>query len=292
MPRFQLKDISAVAAGRTVLIQCPRPWRYKSITLSVGDTTIVSTSAPALSTMATEIRANYLGGIQRRVTANRMDVINTAMGATFGHQAFAGAVNGAGRRELTMFFSEDWRKRSVDGDSLAWQTGFFGDKDQFFLEVDLNAVSVGGASATYAPALTAWADVDDFNGGKPHLIMKYDTIDVPAVGTPIEYAKLDKAGRYAQFSLFDTSDAKTIERVRLVQGSQEIHDLSKDENTTFLKKSDMNPAAGAYHVVFDADDDLANAIPAAGLQMTATPSAAAAGTLSIITNRLASPFDA
>lgn len=292
MPKIQLKDISSVAAGRTVLVQCPKPFRYRSVTVSVGDTAIASTNAPALSTMITEMRTNYLNGIQRRVTAARLDAINTAMGANHAAQAYAGAANGGGRRTLTMYFAEDWRKRSFDQDALGWQTGFFGKDDSFFLEIDLNAASVGGAAANYAPALSVFADVDDFNSGKPHLIMKYDTIDIPAVGTPIEYAKLDRPGAYAQFSLFDTSDAKTIERVRLVQGSREIYDLSKNENTSFLKKSDMNPSAGAYHVVFDADDDLKNAIPAIGLQLTATPSAAAAGTLSIVTNRLASPFDA
>jgi hypothetical protein len=143
--------------------------------------------------------------------------------------------------------------------------------------------------AGITPFLSAFAMVDDVNGGKPHSIVKWDKNDIPAVGTPVEFSKLDRRDAYLQLSVFDTSDAKTVERVRLVQGAVEIHDLSKDENNTLLKNFGMNPAAGAYHVVFDLDDNLRDAVPASGLQLTATPSAAAAGTMPLIGQRIGLP---
>ena len=65
--------------------------------------------------------------IQRRALATQIDAINTLQGANFASQAFAGATNGTGRREITIYFKEPWRERitssSVDLDALAWQTG-------------------------------------------------------------------------------------------------------------------------------------------------------------------------
>jgi hypothetical protein len=286
MRKIQLKDVSGVAAGRTALFNCPIGPRYQSITFVLGDSAAGNGNAPTVAAIVNEMRANYFGGIQRRVTGTQMDVINTAMGAGFAStQAVTGGANGTGRRHLTMFFNEPWRKRSLQGnimaEALAWQTGFFGKGDSFLMELDL----VAGIT----PVLTAFAMVDDFNGGKAHPIVKWDKNDAPAVGSPIEFSKLDRRDAYLQLSLFDTSDTKTIDRVRLVQGSTEIHDLASTENTTLLKNFDMNPAAGAYHVVFDIDDALQDAVVASGLQLTATPSAAANGTLPIIGQRIGLP---
>lgn len=281
----QLKDVNSVAQDRTALIVVPNGPRYKSITLVLGDTAKTGTGVPTVADIIGEIRCNYLNGIQRRVTGTQLDVINTAMGAGFASQAYTGASgNGLGRRHLTLYFWEPWRKRSFDQDALAWQTGFFGKGDRFLIEVDIKPTATSGT-----PLLTAYAKYDYFNGGKPHSIMKWDKNDIPAIGTPIEYAKLDRKDAYSQFSLFDTSDAKTIDRVRLTQGAVEIHDLTSAENTTLLKNNDMNPAAGAYHVVFDLDDNLQSVVPAQSLQLTATPSASAAGTLPLIAQRLGLP---
>lgn len=280
--RIQLKDISGVAAGRTALINCPIGPRYHSITLILGDTAAGNGNSPTPATVAGEIRLNYFNGIQRRALASQVDVINSAMGSVFAsQQAVSGGANGTGRRALTIFLNEPWRKRDEIADALAWQTGFFGKGDRFLVEVDI--------AAAITPLLTAFAVVDDFNGGRPHPIVKWDKNDAPAVGTPIEFSKLDRKDAYVMASLFDTSDGKTIDRVRIVQGATEIYDLAKSENSSLLSNWDMNPAAGAYHAVFDLDDSMRNIVMASGLQLTATPSAAANGTLPIIGQRLGLP---
>lgn len=285
MRRIQIKDIVGVAAGRTALLTLPVGPRYHSVHLVAGNTAAGNTNAPAVSAVIGEVRCNYFGGIQRRATGAQIDAINTANGAGYASQAIAGAANGGGRVHLPIFFNEPWRVHELiagfDSEALAWQTGFFGQGDRFIIEVDI--------PAGVTPFLSAFAMIDDVNGGRPHSIVKWDKNDIPAVGSPIEFSKLDKKDAYLQMSIFDTSDAKTIERVRLTQGAVEIHDLSKDENNTLLKNFGMNPAAGAYHVVFDANDNLRDAVPASGLQLTATPSAAAAGTMPLIGQRVGLP---
>ena len=80
--KIQLKNLSAVTAGRTTVITCPVGPRYHSVVLVAGYA-IASTAAPTPLQMFGEIRCNYGGAIQRRVSGTRLDLINTAMGAEF-----------------------------------------------------------------------------------------------------------------------------------------------------------------------------------------------------------------
>lgn len=284
--QIQLRDVGPVVAGRTCQIVCPVGPRYKAVTIGFGDTAVLNGNAPALATYIGELRVNYLGGIQRRVLASRQDAIYLRYGARFASRAaVSGGANGTGRTHFTLWFSEPWRKRSPDDDVTALQTGFFGKSDQLIIEVELLA------PAGFVPSIEAVALVDDFNGGKPHAIVKWDTHDVPAVGTPINYSKLDKKDDYLQLSIFDTSDAKTIDTVRLEQGSIPIVDnISKQFNETqLLGAADIDEAAGVYDIVLDKDDDLRGGIPAQGLTLIATPSAAANGTMPVIAQRLGLP---
>jgi len=281
--QVQLRDVGPVAAGRTCQIVAPVGPRYKAIFFSVGDTAAGNGNAPAV-TIINEMRLNYLGGIQRKVSATNQDAIYTRYGAKFASRsAISGGANGTGRRHYAMWFSEPWRKRSPDDDVTALQTGFFGKSDQLILELDV----IAGVT----PAIEAWALVDDFNGGKPHPIVKWDTFDIGAVGSPINYTKFDKKDDYLQWSIFDTSDAKTIDTVRVEQGSIPLIDnMTKQQNeTVLLGAADVDEAAGLFDIVWDKDDDLRGGVPAQGLTLIATPSAAANGTMQVVTQRLGLP---
>jgi hypothetical protein len=281
--QIQLRDVGPVAAGRTCQVVCPVGPRYKAIFFSVGDTAAANGNAPAVATIG-EMRLNYLGGIQRKVTATSQDAILTRFGVRFASRsAISGGANGTGRRHYAMWFSEPWRKRSPDDDVTALQTGFFGKSDQLILELDI----IAGVT----PALEAWALVDDFNGGAPHKIVKWDTFNVGAVGAVVNFSKLDKKDDYLQLSVFDTSDAKTIDTLRLEQGSIPVIDnMTKQQNeTVLLGAADVDEAAGVFDLVFDKDDDLRGGIPAQGLTLIATLSAAAAGTMDIVAQRLGLP---
>lgn len=284
--KIQIRDISAVAASRAAIINLPIGPRYHYIGLTIGDTGAGNGNAPTNSAIINEIRILMNGKIQRRITGTRLDTINTAMGAEFAMQTLvSGGANGTGRSLLPIFFNEPWRKRLADQDALAWQTGWLRDQQgRFQIECDLNAA--------ITPVLTAFAITDNFDSGKPNGIMKWLTNDFNAVGTPVEISTLERKDLWSQITFFDTTGGQTVDRVRLVAGDLELHDVTRQENTAFLKHVDMNPAAGSYHVVFDHDDSLDDLIPAADMnsvQATLTLSAAAASTLTAVTQRVGLP---
>src|SRR5262245_15112792 len=123
--RIQLDDIQGIGAGKTAIINCPIGPRYHDITLVLGNSAALNGNAPTVSSIVGNMRVLMGGKVQREHTGARLDLINTAEGATFASQsAVSGGANGTGRTTLPIFFQEPWRKRTIDQDSLAWQTGF------------------------------------------------------------------------------------------------------------------------------------------------------------------------
>lgn len=284
-PDIKLRLDNITIANGIAKIKCPTPWRYKNITFILGDSGAANANAPALNAVVNEITVDYARTTPRRLDATALDQIQTDYGAQWASQAYAGVANGSGRRHFTMNFCEGWRKRSYDQDALGWQTGWFTPADKFEIKL--------GLVAGITPVVEAIATVDDFNGGAPHAIMHYDQYDVPFVGTVLPFKDLlDADGALSQVSIFDTSDAKTIEQVKLFNGrGNPIFDRKKQENLTELKSyADMTQAAGRFHMVFDPDDDLQSCIPARdGYKLEITASAAANGTVRLVSQRLWTP---
>ena len=283
--RIQLDDIQGVGAGKTAIINCPIPYRYHDITLVLGNSAAGNGNAPTVASIVGNIQLKMAGKTQREHTGTRLDVINTAMGSIFASQAaVSGGANGTGRTHLPIFFQEPWRKRLADQDSLAWQTWFLNRATQTFqILVDI----VSGIT----PVLTAFATIDDFaDPRKIAAIMKWFSTDFAVTATPATFVGLEQRDLYSQISLFDTSDAKSVTNARLTMGGVEQHNLSSVENTTKLKGADMNPAAGAYHIVFDQDDSLDDVLnPTASLNLKLDFSAAPTGTTGIVQQRLGKP---
>lgn len=285
---IKLEDIQGLGAGKTAIINCPVGPRYHKIRLTLGDTADSDGNVAALSALAGEIKILMAGAIQRRATATQIDVIQTAYGAGYGSQAYNSGTAGAGRRHLDIHFREPWRTRitagSVDLDALGWQTGWLGRNDIFQVHV---AIPSG-----ITPVLSASAIVDDFSTGRPHAIMKWFTDTQNVSGASFTHNNLERRDAYAQISCFDTSDAKTVDQVRLeVGGVPIIEDLTKNENTTDLKAAGMNPAAGAFHIVFDPNDALEDLLPTGSnsMKLKMDFSASATGTIDLITQRFGLP---
>ncbi|MGO8839474.1 MAG: major capsid protein P2 [Limisphaerales bacterium] len=289
--RIQLKDITAAASGKTAIIKCPIGPCYRGIFLEMGNTAAGDAHGPAASALANEIRVVLGSTPQRRCTAAQLDVINTAMGAAYASDAYDGTGNGLGLRHLPIFFYEPWRERisnsSVDLNALSWTTNWLGANDVFQVEIDLAAIT---------PALSAYAIVDDTTSNGPRGIVKWYPKDYGTTAATLSIASLFqgiKAGDLvSQISLFDTSDAKTVTLAQLDINGKRRWDLSANEQLTLLKKRNMNPAAGAYHIVFDHDDALNDLEPTAGVTdslLQLTLSAASNGTMRAISQRLGMP---
>lgn len=283
--RIQLDDIQGIGAGKTAIINCPIGPRYHDITLEFGNTAAGNGNAPTVASCIGNVRCMIAGKVQREHTGTQLDVINTAMGSTFASQgSVSGGANGTGRTTLPIFFEEPWRKRLQDQDAMAWQTGFLNRATQTFqILVDI----VSGIT----PALAAYATVDDFRGdGKPHGIMKWYKNDFGVNATPQTFTALEQRDLYAQISCFDTSDSKAVTNAKLTMGGLEIYNLTSGQNTSKLKNADMNPAAGAYHLVFDQDDSLDDVVPpTAQLVLKLDFASAPTGTISMISQRLGLP---
>ena len=286
----QMRDIQGVAASATALINCPKGPRYRMLLLTLGDSGAGNANAPAVSAIVDEIKVILGSKVIRRATGAQIDLINTVNGAQYGSYGVAGGGNGLGRTYLPIFFEEPWRKRPDVGDGLAVQTGWLDKNGVFQLSVKLQA--------GITPVLGCMAVTDAYwNGKGQNNIMKWYADDANVASAELDAANIfqgaPNSDSVESISLFNTSDAKTVTQVRLTFGNVTIvDDMTFDQQTAKLKEYDMNPAAGAFHIVFDHDDQLQSLYPISSIgssQLTATLSAAANGTLRRITQRLGDP---
>ena len=291
---LQLRDIKSVAASTVATINCPKGQRYRRITLTLGDTSAGNTNAPAVSAIVDEIQVTLGSKVIRRLTGAQLDYLNTLNGAQYGSYGVAGAGNGGGRTYLPIYFEEPWRKRADFQNGLAVETGWLDANGVFQVTVKLQA--------GITPVLAAVAIVDDFSSGKANPIMKYFSDDA---GTP-NSATLDLSNIFQgntpsdlieSITLFDPSDSvaqsKQVTVARLMlNGKAVVDDVTVDQMTAKLKGADMNPAVGAYPIVFDHDDlfeSLRQISSISASQLTLTFKAASNGTIRRVTQRLGDP---
>jgi hypothetical protein len=182
-------------------------------------------------------------------------------------------------------FAQPWQDTGQDRELLALPTDWLPDSGKLQI---LLALATG-----ITPLVTAWATVDSMQVGKPQAVLKMQTHDFNVSSNALQLTnQLPRSGLYSELSLFDTSDSKTVEAVEIKVGRVTRWDLSKNENTTDMKRNLMNPAAGAYHVNFDQNNGIVDFWDPSGagdMVVKATLSAAASGTLSIVSQRLEMP---
>ncbi len=297
MPQFpnriiQLADIQGVGSGKTCIINCPKKYRYKYIGLRLQDSAAGNGNAPLPETIVDLIQIILGTGVQRQLRASSLNLVNKAMGsdADYGVQALvAGGAAGTGVTLLPIYFEEPWRKRADYQDGLAWQTGFLSNKDVFQIKLKLQA--------GITPVISAFAIVDDFDGGKPHPILKMFEEDANTNNSTLELSNMFQGvpanDFLSQISLLDTSDGKTVSQVRMAVGSDTIlEDVTSQDNAALLTNLGMRPAAGAFHIVLDHDDrfeGLRQVRDMGSVKLKQTFSAASAGTQSRVTQRLGLP---
>jgi hypothetical protein len=294
---IQLRDIKNVIAGQVATINCPKGNRFRRIVAMLQDAGSGSTAAPAVSTFTNADMQITLGSkVVRRATGAQIDVINTLNGSQYASYGVVGAANGGGITYLPIFFEEPWRKRADFQNGLAVQTDWLGSNDVFSIQVPI-------AAGVTTPVLSAYAIVDGFTTGKPNPIMKWYNNDQPTTAATASFSNLFQGAPandlVESISLFNTSDAKFVSKARLILNGQVVlDDLTFDQQTSLLKNADMNPTgtsqagANAFHIVFD-HDDLFESLRLVGnttsSELDLTFSAASAGTIRAITQRLGDP---
>jgi len=300
--RIQLPTFNGVGLSKTAICDMQVTPRYHSIHVVTGDGGAGNTAAPAVNAIVGEFRLKINGRQQRQMTPTELETINLLQGAGYGSQTFVGAANGGGRRVHSIYLSEPWRKNPLDQDTLAWQTA---GARSFQLEADIL-----GTSTT--PIIGGYAIVDDFVSASPGIV-KWFRRNFSAVGTHLDITTLDRAtvlqnaDWWQQFSIWDSSDGKSVQKATLKVSGLTLHELLEEDNRALLSNYGMNPADGVYHLVLDHDDLLGSALPMVdpiskqplgdlllGLDFSATTGynaapAAAAGSVTMIIQRLGRP---
>jgi hypothetical protein len=294
---IHLRDIQGVAVNAIAIVNCPKGPRYRRVVLELQDSGSGSTAAPAVSAITnTDIKVVLGTKVVRRALGTQIDLVNTLNGSQYASYGVAGAANGGGITQLPLYFEEPWRKRADFQNGLACETGWLGANDVFQIQVPIQGT-------TTTPVLNAWAIVDGFSSGKPNPIMKWFPNDVNTAAATASYSNLTQGAPandlIESISLLNTSDAKFVSKVRLLlNGTLVYDDITFDEQTMMLKNADMNPTgssvtgANAFHIVFDHDDlfeSLRQVSSITSSELDLTFSAASAGTMRMITQRLGDP---
>lgn len=251
---IQLRDIAGMAAGSTMIINCPKGPRYRRIILGFNNAT---DAAPALTALTTADLQVVLGSkVIRRLTASQLDYLNTQNGSQYASYGVAGgAGSGAGTTYLPIYFEEPWRKRADFQNGLAVETGWLDPNGVFQIRIPILAATT--------PSITALAIVDGFNSGKPNPIMKFYSDDANTAAATLDLANIFQGAPASDLvdtiSLFDPSDSvaqsKAVTKARLIlNGQVVIDDVTSDQMVDLLKGADMNPTVGAYNIVMDHDD--------------------------------------
>jgi hypothetical protein len=285
--RISLKNVSAVAASKTVIIEVPVGPRIHLINIQHGFSSGTNTIAGA-ATNISEIRFKLNNRIQRRFSGTQLRDLNLLMGAAY--DAVSGeAPNTAPGVSFPLYFAEPWRKNTLVADALALATGG-GYIKSCQVEVDLGAAST--------PTLVAWAVVDDVQFGKAPTFTKILPINFGASGTKFDTQLTDQEGALTQISLYpDSGGSNAATQVTLRKGSLVLHELTASANKALLLHSGMTPAASGrtasiYDIVLDHDDLVDSALPLDSrkdVSLTIEAGSAMSGTITGFVQRIGTP---
>jgi len=290
--RISVKDISSVAASKTVVINIPTGPRCHGLILQHGYAAGTNTAVAAAANI-TDIRIKVNGRIQRTHSGTQLRDMNNLMGTQTSalQYDFTGVPNTAPGVTIPIFFAEPWRRDVKDSDALAWWTNQF---ESFQIEVDLGAAST--------PTLVCWAIVDDPIAFPKELqpISKVYRLNVNAAGTAYDITTLDKRDYLTQMTIYpDSGGSNQPSRVYLRKDSVILHELTVSANLALNQNmGGMMPVlstvrtANVYDLVFDTDDLLGSAPLLQGardLVLTIESASAMSGTQTLILSKVGLP---
>ena len=285
--RISLKDISAVAASKTVIINCPIGPRYHYINLAHGYAAGTNTIAAA-ATNISEIRLKLNNRVQWKLSGTQLRDRNLLNGTAF--DAVSGEVpNTAPGVSFPLYFAEPWRKDIATQDALALPTGG-GFIKTFQIEIDLSTAST--------PTLIAWAVVDSVVFDKAQMIKKVLPQGINAGGTKFDFTLNEQDGFLTQISLYpDSGGSNAATPVTLRKGGLILHELTGAANKALLTQSQMTPVASGrtaniYDIILDSDDTIGSALPldsSRDVSLTIEAGSAMSGTITAIIERIGFP---
>jgi hypothetical protein len=301
--KIQLRNVTNVAANKTVLIDCPIGPRYHYIQLQHGFAAGTNTIAGAQANiLAVRIKVNGVierifgsgvssGSNQGGVELRDFTTINQEQGSTL--YDWTGVPNTAPGVTIPIYFAEPWRDSPQDREALAWPSSGW---QSFQIEIDL------GAATT--PTLTAFAYIDaaqaPANGA---FIAKVYRQQFPAAGTSFDIAQITRRDYLTQVSLYpDSGSSQQTSEVDLRFNSQIIDELSTPVRVAALINRGMSPTAtgrtaNMTDLVMEHDESLTNNLlagalnlnGASDLSMTVKAANAMSGTIVALVEKIGPP---
>lgn len=289
--RAPLRNISAVAASKTVVIELPCGPRYHAVLLQHGYAAGTNT-AVAAATNISEIRVKVNGRVQRTMSGTQlrdMNLLNTTHPGTASQVWFdaTGVPNTAPGVTFPIYFAEPWRADARDRDALAWASNGW---QSFQIEVDLGAAST--------PTLIAYAISDELRPQAPVGIMKWIRQSWNASGTSFDITTMDRRDWLCQISLYpDSGGSNLCSKAIFRKDGVVLHELTSSASLALLAQMGMMPiatgrTANITDIVFDHDDLLGSAVPMDGsrdVTLTIEAGSAMSGTITAIMQRLGPP---
>ena len=298
LPTFQAVPASGTAGTATVELPLGRRYHVIWLQLTCNGAAAANVSngnagnlAATIANAITDIRVKLNGHTQRISTGRQLNEINESLGTAYAAQATGTAGTAGYKLKIPIFFAERWRSNTVEQDLPAWNVD--GGQESFTIEVDVNATH--GAAQNVNIALSGFYEWEPLTG-KLGPIAKWFRQTFSATGTQNDFSLKEREGFLQAIHLFNTSDGKFVNKVKLTANGADVQDLlDVFENSSVLKAAQMNPdfsAVPRFDLVLDYDDPLNSALRLDGLSdltMQAQYSATAAGSLPCIFVRAGRP---
>lgn len=304
---IEITDITGVPAGATnnaqAVIKLPREGLLEQIDFEFGNTAAGNGNAPATEAIFKSFTFKAGGGNQRSVLSQHMTAINALNGADYAPFAsVTGGANGTGRTVASMIFRESFRNKarsnSVDTSIFSFPTKWLTDKQAPIIY----APFVDGVT----PSLRVFAWFDDNDPSDkvgPRPLMKWfsddDNVNSAVANLQGFQKGVTEGDRIAQINIFNTTDAKTPQSVRMeikpgnnpILEDVPIRLINKRLRELGMDYAGSNAIANNMALVFDGQDALDDILPAKfnSAKIAVTLNAAASGSIRTVTQRWGMP---
>lgn len=281
-------SFNGVAASAKATCDLELGWLYRQIIIEGT----VAAGNKVLTDIIDDIFLAVNGVPQRTHTCAQLAAINLLHDDRGGLANNGGSIAGGDLiGYVCLDLAETFRKNVERGIALGWNAVGI---RSLQLQVKLKAVTT--------PTLRAWVvrEPGDANRGLGP-ITKWKRQDLPATGTPQDFANLfDLGGKSQNFlqsiHLFPTTGtARYITQAKLKFNGNFYHDREDEVNAVLLNRAGMNPDGAAvprYDIVLDESDSLSDPLDLSKQQtqnLNLTFNAAPSGTLTCITQETGLP---
>jgi len=239
-------------AAHTVVCEIQPGPRFHNISI-IGN----AGTAKLMTDLVSDIRVIANDEVVRLHSADELNKKNMLYGTTW--NAYNGGT-AAAEFHLPIHFAEPWRKDSLTGDKLAWNTR---NLRTFRVEVDVKASTFTSPTALRFQAEADSAPLDTDAPGLMGLIVKIGRTNINLASGWNDIMQLPRKGIYQEINVVQAPTSSGITELEIKQGDKTRLQLTYNAIVARLKQRDMvpisagsgdNPTRTMTDIIFDADD--------------------------------------